>query len=230
LGRRMFYYMVKHRKIIGKSMRNVALAVILFIVAGNVLILGANVLARMSYDDVNIPELPGIANLEGVDDHLWRGAAPTDRGYRALARHGVRTVVDLRSDDEFTADAAALKKLNIDLVRIPLRDGQAPTTAEVQRFLRVVRRTDGRAFVNCGAGVGRTGTMAAAYLVATGKTGSMEALGRNLAVGPPSLEQVAFVAGLSGGEADKPPAAITLMSRIIDGPRRAWVRISRAYE
>jgi protein-tyrosine phosphatase len=223
-------YMTKNRKIIFKTMRNAVLAVVLFIVAGNVLILGANVVARMSYDEIRVPDLPGIANLEGVDNHLWRGAAPNDKGYKALARHDVRTVVDLRSDDEFSADPQLLKKLNIDLVRIPLRDGQAPTTAEVRRFMRVVENTEHRVFVNCGAGVGRTGTMAAAYLVAGGKTGSMEALGRNLAVGPPSLEQVAFVAGLNGGEAEEPPAAITLMSRIIDGPRRAWVRISRAYE
>ena len=226
----MFRYMEKHRKTIGKTMRNVALTAILFIVAGNVLILGANVVARMSYDEVHVPDLPGIANLEGVDNQLWRGAAPNDTGYKALARHGVGTVVDLRSDDEFSADPKLLKKLDMDLVRIPLRDGQAPSTAQVERFLEIVKGTDKKVFVNCGAGVGRTGTMAAAYLVASGKTGSMEALGRNLAVGPPSLEQVAFVAGLTGGDAESPPAAITLMSRIIDGPRRAWVRISRAYE
>ncbi len=226
----MLRYMTKHRKKIGKTLRNVALTVILFIVAGNVLILGANVVARMSYDEVDVPDLRGIANLEGVDNQLWRGAAPSDTGYKALARHGVGTVVDLRSDDEFSADPKLLEKLDIDLVRIPLRDGQSPTTAQVNRFLKVVKGTDKRVFVNCGAGVGRTGTMAAAYLVASGKSGSMEALGRNLAVGPPSLEQVAFVAGLNGEDAESPPAAITLMSRIIDGPRRAWVNISHAYE
>ncbi|WP_406215152.1 hypothetical protein [Streptomyces canus] len=43
-------------------------------------------------------------------------------------------------------------------------------------------------FVHCGAGVGRTGTMAAAYLVKTGEQSS--AVRRNLAVGPPSIEQI----------------------------------------
>lgn len=211
-------------------MRTVVFTFILFIVAGNLLILGANVVARIGYDEPRVPDLPGIANLEAVDDRLWRGAAPSEQGYRALARHGVKTVVDLRSDDEFSADTEFVESLGLDLVRIPLRDGQSPTKAQVRRFLAVVERTNKKVFVNCGAGVGRTGTMAAAYLVSSGQVGSWEALSRNLAVGPPSLEQLAFVAGLRAGDAEEPSAAVTLMSRIIDGPRRAWVRISGAYE
>lgn len=75
-----------------------------------------------------------------------------------------------------------------------------------------------------GAGVGRTGAMAAGYLVRTGQATPSEALRRNLAVGPPSLEQVAFVADLDGHRVDRPPAPLVAVSRVLDAPRRLWSR------
>ncbi len=68
--------------------------------------------------------------------------------------------------------------------------------------------------------------MAAAYLVATGQAGPSEALRRNLAVGPPSLEQVAFVAELAGSRTKKPASALVAFSRALDAPRRIWSRLT----
>jgi protein-tyrosine phosphatase len=209
-------------------MRNLILAVVVFVVAGNVAILGANLLARATVDRIDVPEIPGVMNLAAADDHIWRGAAPTEAGYRGLAAHGVKTIVDLRAEKDIDVDQELLDRLDLDLVQIPIRDGQAPPVAAVDEFLRVAATSKGRVFVHCGAGVGRTGTMAAAYLVRSGQAGSYEALQRNLAVGPPSLEQIGYVAQLEEGS-DNTPAAITLMSRVIDGPRRIWVNITHAY-
>jgi hypothetical protein len=45
----------------------------------------------------------------------------------------------------------------------------------------------------------------------------------NLAVGPPSLEQLAFAASLDAGEpAKRPNVAIVAVSRTLDAPRRIW--------
>jgi protein-tyrosine phosphatase len=211
-----------------RYMRNVVIAVVLFIVAGNLAIFGANLIARATVDQIDVPDIPGVMNLAAADDHVWRGAAPTDAGYRGLAKHGVKTIVDLRAEKDVDVDRKMLDRLGLDLVRLPMRDGQAPTAELVNEFLRVAATSEGRVYVHCGAGVGRTGTMAAAYLVRSGQASSFEALQRNLAVGPPSLEQIGFVAQLDE-ETDSPPAALTLMSRVIDGPRRIWVNLTHAY-
>lgn len=224
----MFFYM-KHRIIIFRTLRNLALGLILFIVVGNLTILGANVLLRATVESPPVPELTGVGNLAAVDGHLWRGAAPSNAGYRALAKHGVGTIVDLRAEKDVKVDEKLLDRLGIKRIELPMRDGQAPSRAQVRRFLDIVENSKRRVYVHCGAGVGRTGTMAASYLVATGKTDGTQAVARNLAIGPPSLEQITFAAQLAEGDVESPPAAVTLMSRIIDGPRRLWVNITHAY-
>jgi protein-tyrosine phosphatase len=99
-----------------------------------------------------------------------------------------------------------------------MRDGQVPTDAQVDRFLRAVDGSEGIVYVHCMAGVGRTGTMVAAYLMEMKDEPALDALRRNLSVGPPSLEQIAFVAG----DLDEPNPVVTGVSRVLDGPRRIW--------
>ena len=229
MGLEMFTYMAKHGKIVGKLVRNLVVGLILFILAGNIAILGANVLLRATVNTPPVPDLPGIGNLAAVDDHLWRGAAPTETGYKALAKHGVGTIVDLRAEADVNVDEDLLDRLGLKRIELPMRDGQAPSEAQVERFLNIVSESKKRVFVHCGAGVGRTGTMAASYLVASGQADGTQALARNLAIGPPSLEQITFAAELADGDMGRPPAPITWMSRIIDGPRRMWVNVTNAY-
>ena len=134
-----------------------------------------------------------------VDERLWRGDGPERRGYRELAARGVRTVVDLRAERDLDVPEELLEELDIERVHIPIRDGQTPTRAQVEQSLEVMRTTDHRVYLHCGAGLGRTGVMAAAYLAATGQAGPWEALRRNLAIGPASLEQIVYATSLERG-------------------------------
>lgn len=196
-----------------------------FLVLGNLAILAASVWARETTPKPLPAEIAGIDNLLAVDAKVWRGAAPTTEGYAGLARAGVTTVVDLRAEEGIEPDFQVVRDLGMDLVRIPIRDGQTPSVDEISAFLAAVRASDGIVFVHCGAGVGRTGAMVGAYQVAMGELSGTDALRRNLAVGPPSLEQILFVGRMDSDTLEKPGAVLTAVSRVLDAPRRIWSRV-----
>lgn len=187
------------------------------LVGGNVFILGASFLMQRWAPPDPMSNIEAVSNLAAVDGQVWRGAAPGDAGYKALRANGVATVVDLRAEEGVPANGDELEALGLDVVHLPIRDGQTPTPEQVETFLDVVENSRGTVFLHCGAGVGRTGAMAAAYLVATGQVSGAGALARNLAVGPPSLEQMAFAVS-----SDRPPVSVVAVSRFLDAPRRLW--------
>lgn len=195
---------------------------VVVVVVGNLVIMAASWLARATTRTPKAAPIEGVHNLRAVDDRVWRGAAPTTAGYRGLAAAGITTVVDLRAEEGIEADGRQVEGLGMRYVRLPIRDGQVPDSDQVAAFLRTVEEAPGRVFVHCGAGVGRTGAIAGAYLVARGEGSHTLALRRNLAVGPPSLEQIAFVNSLDGDDSDRPGPVVTVASRVLDFPRRAW--------
>ena len=167
-----------------------------------------------------------VGHLAAVDAKVWRGAAPTSlEGYRSLAAAGVTTVVDLRAEPDRSVDDATLRSLGLEVVSLPIRDGQTPTRGQIDAFLRLVATSPGTVFLHCGAGVGRTGSMAAAYLVATGQASGVRATLRNLSVGPPSLEQIAFTMRLQTDRAEQANVLVVAASRMLDAPRRIWTML-----
>ena len=201
----------------------VFVAFALFLVGGNLTIAAAWKWQSLSAAQSSVHV--DISNFDVVDAKVWRGAAPGTAGYRELAEKGVQTIVDLRAEHDILVDESLLASLNLRLIRIPMRDGQAPTRSQVERFLGVVARSPGKVYVHCGAGVGRTGTMVASYLVATGQANGRGAMRRNLAVGPPSLEQLAYASALRGENIPHVNPAVVAVSRVLDAPRRLWISV-----
>jgi protein-tyrosine phosphatase len=212
-----------------RAMRNAVIGLIVFLVLGNLAIFAAFKIMASTDAARPLTPLPGIKNLTEVDAHMWRGSAPSRAGYAALADEGVKTIVDLRAED-LRFETRYVESLGMDLVRIPIRDGQSPSPEQVDRFLATVRGSEGLVYIHCGAGVGRTGTMAAAYLVKEKGMSPMTALARNLAVGPPSLEQITYVAGMDDDSASRANPFFTAISRVLDAPRRIWVSVENVYE
>lgn len=204
----------------GRLALRVLVGAVIFLAVGNLAILGATLAARRTVPPVGQTAPEGVGNFRVVDDKVWRGAAPSKAGIEALAARGVRTFVDLRAEDDLVVDRVLFDRLGVTRIALPVRDGQTPTDEQLRRFFATVRDADGTVFVHCGAGVGRTGSVVGAYLQATGQAGAREALVRNLAVGPPSLEQIAYV-----GTGDRPASPLVAMSRVLDGPRRLYVRL-----
>lgn len=209
----------------GRQVRIAALAVAAVVVASlvlsNLTILSLHLWAQQTTQMATTAAPEGLHNFYAVDDKLLRGSRPSEDAYRDLAAAGVTTVVDLRAEEWVEQPMPLLDRLGIDLVHIPMRDGQTPTDAQVDRFLAAVRNSAGKVYVHCMAGVGRTGTMVAAYLVEERGMDEVSALRMNMAVGPPSLEQIAFAS-----EIERPNPVLVGFSRFLDAPRRMWTYVN----
>ena len=103
-----------------------------------------------------------LSNFYKVDDHLYRGAQPTQTGFDILASTGIniRTVVCLRNDWNDNVDTA-----RFNYVSIPLNTWKVGY-GDILTFLKVAKETNNwPIFVHCKHGSDRTGTMVASYRI-----------------------------------------------------------------
>ena len=97
---------------------------------------------------------------------------------------GVTTVIRL---DSRPYETTALEAAGIRCMHIELNDGPIPQPAAVAEFLSVVAAADGAVAVHCHEGLGRTGTLVAAHLMATHGFSAREAIGWMALVRPGSV-------------------------------------------
>lgn len=106
-----------------------------------------------------------------------------------LADQNVGLVVSLTHS---APAAGVLASFGLELLHLPVADFTPPDAATIDEFLRQARfyRHEGRGVVvHCGAGIGRTGTMIACYLVDKGFPAG-EAIELVRAARPGSIETI----------------------------------------
>ena len=105
-----------------------------------------------------------IDNFGQVNDNYYRGAQPEGRDYADLAAIGVKTLVNLTSDDADPAERAMAERAGMRYFQIPMTTHQPPTDAQLAEFMRIVNDPANLpVYVHCVGGRHRTGVMTAAY-------------------------------------------------------------------
>jgi tyrosine-protein phosphatase SIW14 len=105
-----------------------------------------------------------IDNFGRVDTALYRGAQPEGRDYEDLKKLGVKTIVNLTSDDAEPNEKASAESAGMSYVQIPMTTHTVPTSAQLAQFLGIVNDPASQpVYVHCVGGRHRTGVMTAAY-------------------------------------------------------------------
>jgi protein tyrosine phosphatase (PTP) superfamily phosphohydrolase (DUF442 family) len=191
----------------------------LFVIAGNLAILAVHRRARRISPPATGRWAAGARNAHDVSEKVKRSGRPRPGTYEELSRRGVTTVIDLRAEGgDGPSPDTGLSRL-----RHPMRDGQAPDTETLDAVLEAMRTAPGSVLIHCSAGVGRTGSIVAAWQIIEEGVDGGAALRHMLSVGPPSLEQIDFVTGLP--DRRHPRWWMVALSRALDAPRRAWSRV-----
>ena len=109
-------------------------------------------------------ELP---NFFRVNEHLYRGAQPRPGGIKKLGELGVKTIVNLRGEQDLSrAEEKEATAANIRYFNVPMAGIGRPTDADVSRVMAIIDAPENwPVFVHCKRGSDRTGTVVACYRI-----------------------------------------------------------------
>jgi len=107
-----------------------------------------------------------IDNFGRIDANYYRGAQPQGRDYADLAALGIKTVINLTSDDASADEKGMVENAGMKYLQIPMTTHAVPTVAQLAEFFKVVDNAASQpVYVHCVGGRHRTGVMTAAYRI-----------------------------------------------------------------
>ena len=118
-----------------------------------------------------VPKITGvpIIRYSEVTPQLFIGPQINKAGRRKLESVGIHNSVNLRVEHDDVASGVALANH----LHLPTVDDAAISLDHIGKgidFIREAVEAGGKVYIHCAGGVGRAPTMAAAYLISTGKT------------------------------------------------------------
>ena len=111
-------------------------------------------------------QMYGAGNFyEVIPGQLYRGAQPQKGGLKRLASMGIRTIVNLRGEDQNTlAEQQEAKELGLNYYALPMGGLSRPSDKQVEQVLAIINNPEnGAVFVHCKHGADRTGVIIACY-------------------------------------------------------------------
>ncbi|MGH6814804.1 MAG: fused DSP-PTPase phosphatase/NAD kinase-like protein [Hyphomicrobiaceae bacterium] len=105
-------------------------------------------------------------NRHRLDERAWRSAQPAPHEIEALARQGVRTIVNLRGERQcgsYWLEREACARHGIDLIDFQIRSRAAPTRQEVHAARDLFERIGYPMLMHCKSGADRVGLMSTLY-------------------------------------------------------------------
>jgi protein tyrosine/serine phosphatase len=124
------------------------------------LVATVNVPARESKEEL-------LPNFHKINNQLYRGAQPLTGGMKELAALGVKTIINLRGEDERTRDEETEAEASgLRYFSAPLPGFGRPNDKQVERVLALINDSQNwPVFIHCRHGQDRTGTIVAIYRI-----------------------------------------------------------------
>ncbi len=124
----------------------------------------------------------GAGNLrEVIPGRIYRSSQPNPAYLdRLIAKHGIRTVFNLRGCCDptawYLAEAGAAQKAGISLEDFSFSAGRLPSTKVLKRLVEAIDHAEEPILIHCHQGIDRTGMVAALWLLLRTQTTFEEAL------------------------------------------------------
>lgn len=131
-----------------------------------------------------------VQNYSRATEQIAISGLIGDGGTQALAAHGFKTIIDLRTSTEGTAEEKALVDLNgMNYINIPMTVAGI-SQEQLAAFTKAIETAQAPILIHCGSG-NRAGAMWASYQISKGVDPEIAlAAGRKAGMRPPMEEKV----------------------------------------
>lgn len=124
--------------------------------------------------------------LTKINNRIFVSALPKTHDWKYLKEIGIKHVINLMMEPH---NNSFVKTFGIDVIHIPVKNYSPPSLEQIDQAITFIETSgDDKILIHCWAGLGRTGTIVACYLVKHENMTSDEAIKHIRMLRPGSVE------------------------------------------